>query len=41
MNPEFMALCCEIEELSEEEPAEVFAFIQESYQRQLNLQQQS
>lgn len=41
MNSEFIDLCCEIEELSDEDPAEVFVFIQESYQRQINLQQQS
>lgn len=41
MDEEFTALCYKIEELSKENPEDVYAFIQEAYRRQINLQQQS
>lgn len=41
MNDEFMDICCEIEELKDEQPEDVYAYIREAYNRQLNLQQQS
>ncbi|MEK8206738.1 hypothetical protein NST41_14185 [Paenibacillus sp. FSL L8-0696] len=41
MNDEFTVILGEFEELEDERPEDVYAFIKEAYKRQLNLQQQS